>query len=71
MADPLATRAIASARETNDAGFARPQRQARAEVLSAACATHPGRFVRKPPEPPALPGPAGIIRPAEEVGPTK
>jgi hypothetical protein len=39
---------------------------ARAQVLGAAYATHPKRFVRKHPEPPALPGPAGINKPTEE-----
>jgi putative transposase len=38
----------------------------RAEVLAAAYAAHPERFVRKPPEPPALPAPAWINRPAAE-----
>jgi putative transposase len=42
-------------------------RAARAEVLTAAYAGHPERFVRKPPEPLALPGPAWINRPVEEV----
>lgn len=42
-------------------------RAARAEVLAAAYAAHPERFVRQPPQPPALPGPAWINRPAEEV----
>jgi putative transposase len=36
----------------------------RADVLAAAYAIHPERFVRKPPEPPTLPGPAWINRPA-------
>jgi putative transposase len=41
-------------------------RAQRAEVLAAAYAAHPERFVRKPPEPPALPAPAWINRPAAE-----
>jgi putative transposase len=44
------------------AEFARAQR---AEVLAVAYAAHPERFVRKPPEPPLLPGPAWINRPEE------
>jgi putative transposase len=37
----------------------------RARVLEAAYATHPERFVRQLPLPPALPGPAWINRPTE------
>ena len=40
-------------------------RAQRAEVLAAAYASHPERFVRKPPEPPALPATAWINRPPE------
>jgi hypothetical protein len=36
----------------------------RAQVLSAAYARHPERFVRRPPLPPDLPGPAWINPPA-------
>lgn len=39
-------------------------REARALVLTGAHAAHPERFVRKPPTPPSLPGPAWINRPA-------
>ncbi len=46
-------------------------REARGEVLTAAYAAHPERFVRKAPEPPALPCPAWINKPTEEVMPTK
>jgi putative transposase len=42
----------------------------RARVLDAAYATHPERFVRHPPQPPALPGPVWINRP-EEVAPAQ
>lgn len=38
---------------------------ARSEVLAAAYARHPERFVRKHPEPPALPGATWINRPLE------
>jgi putative transposase len=41
----------------------------RVDVLTAAYTAHPERFVRKAPEPPELPGPAWINRPAEEVMP--
>jgi putative transposase len=44
------------------ADFVRAQR---ADVLAVAYAAHPERFVRKPPEPPSLPGPAWINRPEE------
>ena len=37
----------------------------RARVLEAAYAAHPERFVRQPPLPPLLPGPAWINRPLE------
>lgn len=37
----------------------------RARVLQAAYVAHPERFVRQPPVPPALPGPAWINEPAE------
>jgi putative transposase len=46
-------------------------RARRTDVLSLAYAAHPERFVRKPPEPPQLPGPAWINRPVEEVVPTQ
>ena len=45
-------------------GRAGQVREARAVVLADAHATHPERFVRKPPTPPQLPGPAWINRPA-------
>lgn len=50
----------------------RAQRQ-RAQVLRAAYAAHPERFVRQVPVPPALPAPAGInppVNPPQEVLPT-
>jgi putative transposase len=42
-------------------------REQRAEVLTAAYATHPERFVRKPPQPPRLPVAAWINKPQEDV----
>jgi putative transposase len=44
-------------------GRAEQVQAARAEVLTAAYAAHPQRFVRKPPEPPALPAVAWINQP--------
>jgi putative transposase len=44
-------------------GRAATIRAARAEVLTAAYATHPERFVRKHPEPPKLPGTVWINKP--------
>ncbi len=52
-------------------GRAEIVRARRADLLSLAYAAHPERFVRKQPEPPQLPGPAWINRPAEEVMPTQ
>lgn len=46
-------------------GRAEAVRARRAEVLDAAYAAHPERFVRKPPEPPALPTAAWINEPKE------
>jgi putative transposase len=46
-------------------GHAPAVRAARSEVLAAAYARHPERFVRKFPEPPALPGATWINRPVE------
>lgn len=43
----------------------------RAEVLDAAYATHPERFVRKPPEPPPLPTAAWINEPKEDTTTTQ
>ena len=40
-------------------------RDARASVLATAYQAHPERFVRKPPEPPKLPGAAWINKPTE------
>jgi putative transposase len=37
----------------------------RARVLQAAYTAHPERFVRHPPVPPSLPGPAWINKPLE------
>ena len=42
-------------------------RAARVDVLTAAYAAHPERFVRKPPTPPRLPGPVWINKPDQEV----
>ncbi|MFQ5968619.1 MAG: integrase core domain-containing protein [Acidimicrobiia bacterium] len=39
----------------------------RATILGAACAGHPERFVRRPPGPPPLPGPAWIKQPREDT----
>jgi len=44
-------------------GLAEIRRQKRAGVLAAAHATHPERFVRKPPQPPQLPTTTWINRP--------
>lgn len=52
-------------------GRAEIVRATRLDVLAAACAAYPDRFVRKPPQPPQMPGPAWINRPAEEVMPTR
>ena len=46
-------------------------REHRAEVLTAAYAIHPERFVRKPPAPPRLPMAAWINRPPQEVTTTQ
>jgi putative transposase len=51
-------------------GRAEIVRAQRVDVLAAAYAAHPERFVRKAPEPPQLPGPAWINRPAKDVVPT-
>jgi putative transposase len=40
-------------------------------VLDAAHAQHPERFVRKPPEPPALPGAVWINEPEEDTATTQ
>ena len=47
-------------------GHARAVREARADVLTAAYTRNPERFVRKHPQPPALPEPAWINKPAEQ-----
>lgn len=52
-------------------GRADAVREARASTLSAAYATNPERFVRKYPEPPALPGTAWINRPEEADSTTR
>ena len=44
-------------------------RTARRQVLTAAYAAHPERFVRKPPEPPAVPVAVWINPPAPNAGP--
>ena len=46
-------------------GHAAAVRDERAVILTAAYAAHPERFVRKPPEPPKLPGTAWINSPTE------
>jgi len=44
-------------------------RTARRQVLTAAYAAHPERFVRRPPEPPAVPDAVWINPPAPTVAP--
>jgi len=44
-------------------GLAEAVRDKRADVLDAAYAAHPERFVRKPPEPPTIPEVSWINRP--------
>ena len=50
-------------------GLTGPIQAARASVLDAACATHPERFVRKPPAPPRLPATSWINRPEQTEEP--
>ena len=50
-------------------GQAEAVRAQRADVLAAAYAAHPERFVRKPPTPPAVPDSVWINPPAPNVGP--
>lgn len=52
-------------------GRAETVRDKRAAVLTAAYAAHPERFVRKPPEPPALPAAAWINEPKEDAATTQ
>jgi putative transposase len=52
-------------------GRAATIRQQRAVVLDAAYAEHPERFVRKPPQPPALPTAAWINKPQEDAPTTQ
>jgi putative transposase len=52
-------------------GRAGAVRTARANVLDTAYATHPERFVRKPPEPPKLPPAAWINKPPDDQTPEK
>jgi len=52
-------------------GRAELVRAQRADVLSAAYAAHPERFVRKPPEPPALPTVVWINEPKEDPATTQ
>ena len=47
-------------------GRAQAVRERRGVVLDAAYAAHPERFVRRPPEPPALPGAVWINEPEED-----
>jgi len=42
----------------------------RSTVLEGAYSAHPGRFVRKPPEPPTLPAVSAINPPPKEDEPT-
>jgi putative transposase len=48
-----------------DMGRAEQVTSARAVVLKGAYAAHPDRFVRKPPQPPALPEAVWINRPVD------
>jgi len=48
-------------------GRAEEIRRQRALVLNAACMSHPERFVRKPPVPPAIPAVSWINEPGEEA----
>jgi putative transposase len=52
-------------------GQAETVRTARAEVLNAAYARNPNRFVNKPPQPAALPTAAWINKPPEQTGDTQ
>jgi putative transposase len=52
-------------------GRASAVREARAQVLTAAHSAHPERFVRKHPEPPALPGQVWINKPEDKEPPTQ
>jgi putative transposase len=52
-------------------GRAQLVRQQRAVVLNAAYAEHPERFVRKPPEPPALPTAVWINEPKDDTATTQ
>jgi putative transposase len=52
-------------------GRAERVRAQHADVLTAAYATHPERFVRKPPEPPALPTAVWINEPKEDAATTQ
>jgi len=52
-------------------GRAEAVRAKRAEVLNGAYAVHPERFVRKPPEPPALPTAVWINEPKEDTATTQ
>ena len=54
---------VSTRRLTFTTGRAELVRAQRADVLAVAYAAHAERFVRKPPEPPLLPGPAWINRP--------
>ena len=52
-------------------GRAELVRARRADVLTAAYAEHPERFVRKPPQPPALPTAVWINEPKEDTTTTQ
>jgi putative transposase len=52
-------------------GHAHAVREARSRVLDAAYTTRPDRFVRKPPEPPKLPGTVWINKPEDKEDATQ
>jgi putative transposase len=52
-------------------GRAHAVREARGRILDAAHAAHPERFVRKPPEPPRLPGTVWINKPEDKEDPAQ
>ncbi|MCA1674573.1 MAG: hypothetical protein LC799_21085, partial [Actinobacteria bacterium] len=63
---PLRPRAASSSPPGSHYGRDAAVRARRAEVLTDAYAEHPERFVRKPPEPPALPAVVWISEPKED-----
>jgi putative transposase len=52
-------------------GRAHATREARSQVLDAAYLANPERFVRKPPEPPRLPGTVWINKPEDKEDPAQ